>query len=153
MIKHISSPTISEEILGAYLEGNLSEYETRLVENVLECDDDLDALVDEIAVEELSMLDTDADSSPSVYDENPNFDFDFELPEVEPSFDCFPEVACFIRPHVSASSYNEEIEVAACACYDWAIEDKPWDDVVEEDADEESVGDDRFGCGNESNFK
>ena len=62
MIKHISSPTISEEILGAYLEGNLSEYETQRVEHILECDDDLDALVDEIAVENLTMLDTNADS-------------------------------------------------------------------------------------------
>ena len=140
MIKHISSPTISEEILGAYLEGNLSEYETRLVENVLECDDDLDGLVDEIAVEELSMLDTDADSSPSIYAENPNFDFDFELPEVESSFDCFPEVACFIRPHVSASSYNEEIEVASCACYDRSIVEEPWDDIIEESGEEESEG-------------
>ena len=71
MIKHISSPAISEEILGAYLEGNLSEYETQRVEHILECDDDLDVLVDEIAVENLTMLDTNADSSPSVYDENP----------------------------------------------------------------------------------
>jgi hypothetical protein len=140
MIKHISSPTISEEILGAYLEGNLSEYETQRVERILECDDYLDGLVDEIAVENLTILDTDADSSPSIYDENPNFDLDFELPEVESSFGCFPEVACFIRPHVSASSYNEEIEVAACACFDRAIEDEPWDDVIEESgAEEDSV--------------
>ena len=141
MIKHISSPTISEEILGAYLEGNLSEYETQRVEHILECDDDLDVLVDEIAVENLTMLDTNADSSPSVYDENPNFDFDFELPEVEPSFDHFPGVACFIRPRASASLYNEEIEVVACACYDRSIEEEPWDDIIEEDRDEESEGD------------
>lgn len=142
MIKHISSPAISEEILGAYLEGNLSAYETQRVEHILECDDDLDALVDEIAVENLTMLDTDADSSPSVYDENPNFDFDFELPEVEPSFVRFPEVACFIRPHhASASLYHEEIDVAACACYERPIEEEPWDDVIEENGDEDSVGD------------
>lgn len=136
MIKHISSPAISEEILGAYLEGNLSAYETQRVEHILECDDDLDALVDEIAVENLTMLDTNADSSPSVYDENPNFDFDFELPEVEPSFGRFPGVACFIRPRASASPYREEV----CACYDRAIEEEPWDDVVEESGEEESEG-------------
>ena len=134
MIKHISSPAISEEILGAYLEGNLSEYETQRVEHILECDDDLDALVDEIAVENLTMLDTNADSSPSVYDENPNFDFDFELPEVEPSFVRFPGVACFIRPRASASPYREEV----CACYDRAIKEESWDDVIEEDADGDS---------------
>lgn len=139
MIKHISSPAISEEILGAYLEGNLSEYETQRVEHILECDDDLDALVDEIAVENLTILD--ADSSPCVYDENPNFDFDFELPEVEPSFGRFPGVACFIRPRASASLYNEEIEVVACACYDRPIEEEMWDDGIEEDCDEESEGD------------
>lgn len=141
MIKHISSPAISEEILGAYLEGNLSEYETQRVEHILECDDDLDVLVDEIAVENLTMLDTNADSSPSVYDENPNFDFDFELPEVEPSFGRFPGVACFIRPRASASPYSEEIEVASCACYDRSIVEEPWDDIIEEDCDEESEGD------------
>lgn len=134
MIKHISSPAISEEILGAYLEGNLSEYETQRVERILECDDYLDALVDEIAVENLTILDTDANSSPSIYDENPNFDFDFELPEVESSFDCFSGVACFIRPRASASPYREEV----CACYDRAIEEEPWDDIIEEDCDEES---------------
>lgn len=136
MIKHISSPAISEEILGAYLEGNLSEYETQRVEHILECDDDLDALVDEIAVENLTILD--ADSSPCVYDENPNFDFDFELPEVEPSFGRFPGVACFIRPRASASPYSEEIEVASCACYDRSIVEEPWGDAIAEDADEES---------------
>lgn len=136
MIKHISSPAISEEILGAYLEGNLSADEMQRVEHILECDDDLDALVDEIAVENLTILD--ADSSPCVYDENPNFDFDFELPEVEPSFDRFPGVACFIRPRASASPYSEEIEVASCACYDRSIEEEPWDDAIAEDADEES---------------
>ena len=145
MIKHISSPAISEEILGAYLEGNLSEYETQRVEHILECDDDLDALVDEIAVENLTMLDTDADSSPSVYDENPNFDFDFELPEVEPSFDRFPKVACFFKPRASASPYNEEIEVVACACYDRPIEEEMWDDGIEEGGGEESVEDDGLG--------
>lgn len=141
MIKHISSPAISEEILGAYLEGNLSEYETQRVEHILEYDDDLGGLVDEIAVENLTMLDTNADSSPSVYDVNPNFDFDFELPEVEPSFGRFPGVACFIRPRASASPYREEV----CACYDRAIEEEPWDDVrddiIEKNTDEESEGD------------
>ena len=141
MIKHISSPAISEEILGAYLEGNLSEYETQRVEHILEYDDDLGGLVDEIAVENLSVLDTDADSSPSIYDENPNFDMDFELPEVEPSFDWFSEFACFARPCASASPYNEEIEVASCACFERPIEEELWDDVVEEDGDEESEGD------------
>lgn len=139
MIKHISSPAISEEILGAYLEGNLSEYETQMIENVLEYDDDLDRLVDEIAVENLTILDADAESSPSVYDEVPNFDFDFELPEVEPSFDSSPGVACFIRPRASASPYSEEIEVASCACFEQPIEEEPWGDVIEEDSEEESV--------------
>lgn len=143
MIKHISSPAISEEILGAYLEGNLSAYETQRVERILEYDDELDALVDEIAVENLAILDTDADSSPSIYDENPNFDMNFALPEVEPSFDRFPKVACFIRPHhASASFYNEEVEVASCACYDRAIEEEPWDDGIEEGGNGESEGND-----------
>jgi len=139
MIKHISSPTISEEILGAYLEGNLSADEMQRVEHILEYDDDLGGLVDEIAVENLSVLDTDADSSPSIYDENLNFDMDFELPEVEPSFDCFPEVACFARPCASVSPYSEEIEVASCACFEQPIEEEPWGDVIEEDSEEESV--------------
>lgn len=139
MIKHISSPAISEEILGAYLEGNLSEYETQRVEHILECDDDLDALVDEIAVENLTMLDTNADSSPSVYDENPNFDFDFELPEVESSFDHFPGVACFIRPRASVFPYREKASVTFCDCFGRAIEEDR-NDAVAKDADEESEG-------------
>lgn len=143
MIKHISSPAISEEILGAYLEGNLSEYETQRVEHILEYDDDLDRLVDEIAVENLAMLDAGADSSPSVYDENPNFDFDFELPEVEPSFERFPGVACFIRPRASASPYREKASVAPCACYERPIEDEDdvEGDIIEKNTDEESVED------------
>lgn len=48
MLKHLQPLPISEEMLGAYLEGNLTADEVRFVESCLESDDILKGLVDEI---------------------------------------------------------------------------------------------------------
>lgn len=48
MLKHLQPLPISEEMLGAYLEGNLTADEVGYVESFLETDDVLKGLVDEI---------------------------------------------------------------------------------------------------------
>lgn len=48
MLKHLEPLPISEEMLGAYLEGNLTADEVGYVESFLETDDVLKGLVDEI---------------------------------------------------------------------------------------------------------
>lgn len=48
MLKHLQPLPISEEMLGAYLEGNLTAEEVGYVESFLETDDVLKGLVDEI---------------------------------------------------------------------------------------------------------
>lgn len=48
MLKHLQPLPISEEMLGAYLEGNLSVEEVGYVESVLQSDRDVMGLVDEV---------------------------------------------------------------------------------------------------------
>ena len=75
MMKQIKPLPISEEMLGAYLEGNLSLEESRYVEDMIGKDDDLQAFVGDV-----TMLDV--DNEVSIYDECPDFDAAFELPQV-----------------------------------------------------------------------
>lgn len=50
MLKHLQQLPISEEMLGAYLEGNLTADEVGFVESLLETDDGLRELVEDIDV-------------------------------------------------------------------------------------------------------
>lgn len=78
MMKQIKPLSISEEMLGAYLEGNLPLEEARYVENLIGEDDDLQAFVGDLTT-------LDMDNEVSVYDDYPDFDAAFELPHVEVS--------------------------------------------------------------------
>ena len=50
MIKHIKPLPISEEMLGAYLEGNLTQSDATYVEQMLQGNDDLSTFVNELSV-------------------------------------------------------------------------------------------------------
>ena len=75
-MKQIKPLPISEEMLGAYLEGNLPLEEARYVENLIVEDDDLQAFVGDLTT-------LDVNNEASVYDECPDFDAAFGLPYVE----------------------------------------------------------------------
>lgn len=75
MMRQIKPLPVSEEMLGAYLEGNLSLDESRYVENLIGKDDDLQAFVGDVTT-------LDVDNGVSIYDECPDIDAAFELPQV-----------------------------------------------------------------------
>ena len=66
---------ISEEVLGAYLEGSLSAEEAARVEQLIQTDDALRMVVDIVGV-----VDDSIDMSASIYDDFPHFDESFSLP-------------------------------------------------------------------------
>ena len=100
MIKIINPLPISEEMLGAYLEGNLSLEESRYVEDMIGKDDDLQAFVGDV-----TMLDV--DNEVSIYDECPDFDTVFELPEILMELESF--VGSSLSPLDHESSFLENI--------------------------------------------
>ena len=100
MMRQIKSLPISEEMLGAYLEGNLSLEESRYVEDLIEKDNDLQAFV-----EDVTMLDV--DNEVSIYDECPDFDTVFELPEILMELESF--VGSSLSPLDHESSFLENI--------------------------------------------
>lgn len=66
---------ISEEILGAYLEGNLTDYEHSFVETILQSDDGLKEFISEVT--------NDCIYKSNVFDEKISIDFNsFQLPEI-----------------------------------------------------------------------
>ncbi len=75
MIKEIKSLPISEETLGAYLEGNLPEHERMEVEKLLENNHELREFVDEVSADDINY-------DESIYDYFPDFDSEFSLPEI-----------------------------------------------------------------------
>ena len=80
MLKHLQLLPISEEMLGAYLEGNLTADEVGYVESCLKSDIDLQELVDEIDYTGPDWV------NEAVADLNPEYSgygsVDFDLPEV-----------------------------------------------------------------------
>lgn len=81
MLKHLEPLPISEEMLGAYLEGNLTAEEVGFVETCLKSDIDMQELVDEVGYTGQDWV------NEAVVDLNPEyaaygFD-DFDLPEVD----------------------------------------------------------------------
>lgn len=81
MIKYIKPLPISEEMLGAYLEGNLSAEEAQCIEQLIETDECLSGLLDD--VEELTLM----EGTDSIYDDFPDFGEDYMLPEIPDTFD------------------------------------------------------------------
>lgn len=103
MIKHIKPLPISEEILGAYLEGNLSQNDAQYVEQMLQDNDELSAFVEELSV---------SDDLTSGYpmEDIPSFENDFTLPEIA------TEVGIYLEHQVLPFGFEPSIvDVAACA--------------------------------------
>ena len=81
MIKCIKPLPVSEEMLGAYLEGNLSAEEAQCIEQLIETDECLSGLLDD--VEELTLV----EGTDSIYDDFPDFGEDYMLPEIPDTSD------------------------------------------------------------------
>lgn len=80
MLKHLQQLPISEEMLGAYLEGNLTAEEVGYVEALLELDKDLQELVGEVGIISSDWLSENLDDSNLICSDDVLNDFD--LPEV-----------------------------------------------------------------------
>lgn len=132
MIKNIKPLPISEETLGAYLEGNLSSTETAQVEDMMNLDNDFRDFVAEVSV-------ADPDITESIFDAHPNFDTEFELPEVPLTLDLHSNL-----DWSNPISKMEDIEVAA-SIYSESDEMLGSDD----DYITKQIGDDLNGDGNE----
>ncbi len=103
MIKHIKPLPISEEILGAYLEGNLSQNDAQYVEQMLHDNDELSAFVNELAVSDNLI-------SNYLMEDIPSFENDFALPEIA------TEIGTFIEPHILPFGFEPSFaDVAVCA--------------------------------------
>lgn len=104
MIKHIKPLPISEEMLGAYLEGNLSQDEAKKVEQMLQGNNELSAFVDELSV-------SDNLTSNYLLEDMPSLENDFTLPEIS------TELGTYIEPHALPFGFEPSFaDVAACAC-------------------------------------
>lgn len=103
MIKHIKPLPISEEMLGAYLEGYLAQSDAQYVEQMLHDNDELSAFVNELAV-------SDNLTSNYLMEDIPSFENDFALPEIA------TEIGTFIEPHILPFGFEPSfVDVAACA--------------------------------------
>lgn len=103
MIKHIKPLPISEELLGAYLEGNLTQNDAQYIEQMLQENDELSAFVNELSV---------SDDLTSNYDveEFPGFENDFTLPDIA------SEIGTYLEPHIPPFLFEPAfVDVAACA--------------------------------------
>lgn len=103
MIKHIKPLPISEEMLGAYLEGNLPQSDAQYLEQMLQGNDDLLTFVNELSV---------SDDLTSNYQVEalPSFGNDFTLPEIS------TEVGTFVEPYILPFGFEPSfVDVAACA--------------------------------------
>ena len=86
MLKHLQPLQISEEMLGAYLEGNLSVEEMNLVESILNQDDSLIDLIDEVGEFQQSWLEASSETA---------------------FLDFGQDMMNFILPEVPMSSFND----------------------------------------------
>ena len=103
MIKHIKPLPISEEMLGAYIEGNLAQSDAQYVELMLQDNDELSAFV-----EELSLSDDLTSDYPM--EDIPSFENDFTLPEIA------TEVGTYLEHQVLPFGFEPSfVDVAACA--------------------------------------
>lgn len=122
MIKFIKPLPISEETLGAYLEGNLSAEDSRGLEELLDSNAIFKDFVEEVAV-------TDGSMNESIYDEYPNFDEEFDLPEILDWDTCLSDNAEFFC--------HEEVDYNSVSDDDTTVMMKAWSDNILET----SVGD------------
>lgn len=74
-MKHLKPLPISEEMLGAYIEGNLSAEESLMVKGLIDSDDKFQDFVSELSVPD-SMI------GGTFWDVLPAFDTEFELPSI-----------------------------------------------------------------------
>ena len=103
MIKHIKPLPISEEMLGAYLEGNLAQSDAQYVEQMLQGNDELSAFVEELSV-------SDDLTSDYPMEDIPSFENDFTLPEIA------TEVGTYLEHQVLPFGFEPSfVDVAACA--------------------------------------
>ena len=103
MIKHIKPLPISEEMLGAYLEGNLAQSDAQYVELMLQDNDELSAFVEELSV-------SDDLTSDYPMKDIPSFENDFTLPEIA------TEVGTYLEHQVLPFGFEPSfVDVAACA--------------------------------------
>lgn len=103
MIKHIKPLPISEEMLGAYLEGNLTQNDAQYVEQVLQGNDDLSTFVNELSISDDLTSDYQVEALPS-------FENDFTLPEIA------TEVGTCLEHQVLPFGFEPSfVDVAACA--------------------------------------
>ena len=103
MIKHIKPLPISEEMLGAYLEGNLAQSDAQYVELILQDNDELSAFVEELSV-------SDDLTSDYPMEDIPSFENDFILPEIS------MEVGTYLESQVLPFGFEPSfVDVAACA--------------------------------------
>ena len=102
MIKHITPLPISEEMLGAYLEGNLAQHDAKYIEQLLQGNDELSAFVENLSV---------SDDLTSDYrmEDIPSFGNDFNLPEAP------TEIETYIEPHISPLGLESSFaDIAVC---------------------------------------
>ena len=102
MKKQLKLP-ISEELLGAYLEGNLTQNDAQYIEQMLQENDELSAFVNELSV---------SDDLTSNYDveEFPGFENDFTLPDIA------SEIGTYLEPHIPPFLFEPAfVDVASCA--------------------------------------
>ena len=98
MMNEFKPLPISEEMLGAYIEGNLSFEDSQYVGQMMQTDDGLLQLFEEVSLPEI------LDDTASIYDECVSFDTNFQLPELisedamrlfqdEFSFECWEQMS------------------------------------------------------------
>lgn len=74
MLKHLQPLPISEEMLGAYLEGNLTMDEVGYVESALQSDELLKGIVEEVNSDDIELVENSLDEGLGM--------IDFQLPEL-----------------------------------------------------------------------
>lgn len=101
MIRHIERLPISEEMLGAYLEGNLTEQEAQQVEQLVESSDTFSEFMDELSLSDDLTLNYSVDDIPSFGD-------DFLLPDIPA--DSVPAMESQVSPFESELPFSEVID-------------------------------------------
>lgn len=114
MLKHLQPLPISEEMLGAYLEGNLTAEEVGYVESALQTDELLKGIVEEVNCDEIDW--TSFADNTSIY-EGLEFMHDLQIPEI-------PTLTIFTNKTISAHTPFYP-DIAACA----ALEDVDIEEV------------------------
>ena len=127
MIKHIKPLPISEEMLGAYIEGNLAQHDAQYVEQMLQDDNDFSAFVEELSISDNLM-------SNYLLEDMPSLENDFTLPEISSELGTYIALPFGFEPSFA--------DVVACACMpditddgDIIINEEMLDTAISEDLD------------------